>query len=126
MEHTKYLEHAYNYSWSKRFWIRLCFCCFKRENEMLDFRMINKEWPEPEEATLPDNLLWQNMSFGAVNKFIRLVLIWLFSLGLLIGAFFAIYRLSTRQETTVEYKIVKECPNDVGKDEAYFDAQYPI
>ena len=62
------------------------------------------------------------MSFGAFNKFIRLVCISIFALALLIGAFFAIYRLSTRQETQVEYKIVKECPEEVGKDEAYFDA----
>lgn len=58
MEHVKYLEHAYAYSWSKRFWIRLCCCCFRRENELLDSRLINGKWPEPKSATLPDNLIW--------------------------------------------------------------------
>ena len=58
MEHVKYLEQAYAYSWVKRFWIRLCCCCLKRENAMLDFRLIDKEWPDPKVATLPDNLNW--------------------------------------------------------------------
>lgn len=63
---------------------------------MLDFRMIDGEWPDPKIATLPDNLNWQNMSFGAVNKFIRLIFIWIFAIALLGAAFFALYRLQTR------------------------------
>lgn len=66
------------------------------------------------------------MSFGLVNKFIRLFFIWIFALALLVGAFIAIYRLQTRQEIEVNYKIIKECPEDVGMDEAYFDAQLQI
>ena len=62
------------------------------------------------------------MSFGALNKFIRVIFIWVFAVVLLAAAFFALYRLQTRQETRVDYKIVKECPVDISMDQAYFDA----
>lgn len=96
MDDVETLKAAYNFGLVQRFWIRLCCLCKKRENQMLDLRLINNVWPDPKIAILPDNLIWENISVAKVNQILRLVISWLVMLLLLIGAFYALFSLSTK------------------------------
>jgi len=108
MDHFKTLEKAYKYSLSQRCCIRFFFCCRKAKNDKLNMRLIDNTWPHPEQAILPDNLIWSNMGIYGFNRFIRVSIQWIFAIGLLIGSFYAIFRLSKQQEgTTSTIKIVK-------------------
>ena len=63
------------------------------------------------------------MSISNLNRGLRVLIQWILALSLLAASFWALFQLSTRQETKVNFTIVKECPEQVSMDAAYFDAQ---
>ena len=102
MDHVKTIKAAYKYSLLKRCYIRFCCLCYKKKNKMLDLREIDKSWPNPHSAISPDNIIWKNMGISNWNRFVRMFFQWLFATSLLIAAFYALFKLSSKQTYTDE------------------------
>ena len=62
-----------------------------------DPRYIDDKWPNPIRADNPTNLNWENFGYSKLNKNIRLLSMWVFTLCILAGSFAAVLQLTIYQ-----------------------------
>lgn len=80
-------------------------------------REVNGRWPKPQEAQLPDNILWQNMGYSRFNQIIRQSIVWLIAVALTMCAFVGIlYFKNLAIEAKGEFLARKDCPVVTMKD----------
>jgi hypothetical protein len=74
-------------------------------------REVDGRWPKPQEAELPDNILWQNMGYSRFNQLIRKSIVWLIAISLTICAFVGIlYFKNLAISSKSEFKAPTDCP----------------
>ena len=80
MTGMKLVQEAYSISTPVRAFIRSFFWCMRKENAMLDKKMINFKWPEQREAKMPESINWNNMGVSELYRFALQSVFWFISL----------------------------------------------
>ena len=111
MDAVAMMERAYDWSASYRCCIKAFSCCCTEQNRRLKMREVDGRWPKPQEAELPDNILWQNMGYSRFNQLIRKSIVWLIAISLTICAFIGIlYFKNLAISSKGEFKAPTDCP----------------
>lgn len=105
------MERAYDWSYSYRRCIKVCGCLCPGQKRKLKIREIDGVWPAPQEAQLPDNIMWQNMGYSRANQLCRKSIVWLIAITLTILAFIGIlYFKNLAIESQSDFKTRTDCP----------------
>ena len=85
--------------------------------------MVYKRWPHPKGAGSPENIQWQNITYGRFNLMIRRWIIYLIALVVTLAAFIGIVYFKDLEQAQADKFSggTDVCPVDITKEQAYVD-----
>jgi hypothetical protein len=126
MQAVDMVLQAHEISWIKR---KFCMTRFAAKHFPWTHSRVRslhffKSWLNPQRASLPENIKWENLGYSRTNRLLRKTIVWCFAILLIIISLVGIslFKMKT-DELSKEFKIDVRCPENILslKKEAYED-----